>query len=70
MAPSPKAVSFVLGVGATLSVIAAAMAFLVAYDEALHRIARRRARREGIRAAMVGFSFFAVLSVGLALVLA
>jgi hypothetical protein len=46
---------------AGLAILAGLFSFLIAYGEALRRFPRRRARREGARAALVAFVFFAVL---------
>ena len=63
------AAPLILGCGAFLSTVAGIMAFLISYDEALHRFARPRARREGLSSAGFAFVFFAVLTVVLAFVL-
>jgi hypothetical protein len=59
----------ILGCGAVLSALAGLMAFLISYDEALHRFASRRARREGFSTACSAFVFFAVITVILAFVI-
>lgn len=67
MHASPAA-PFVLVYGSVLSLVAGAMAYLISYDEALHRFARRRARREGLRSGLVALAFFLVVTAVLALV--
>jgi hypothetical protein len=44
-----------------VAVVAGLCAFLIAYDEALHRFPRRRALREGVRTGLSAGAFFAAL---------
>ncbi len=62
--------TFFVFLGAVVSTVAGCMAYLISYDEALHRFPKPRARREGLRTALVAFALFAVLTAILAIVFA
>jgi hypothetical protein len=59
-----------LALGAVVSTVAGCTAYLISYDEALHRFPKPRARREGLRTALVAFAVFAALTAILAIVFA
>jgi hypothetical protein len=48
--------TFFVALGTVVSTIAGCTAYLISYDEALHRFPKPRARREGLRTALVAFA--------------
>jgi hypothetical protein len=60
---------FIVISGGVLSLIAGLMAYLISYDEALHRFPKPRARLEGLRSASYAFIFFCAVTAVLVVVI-